>query len=377
MPAKNSVISADSHLNEPEEVYDRLPAQYRDRAPHIEIRDGIRHIVFEGKPSLPIEAPYPLNEDDQQRYWRDGEEVGRVMHRAGGCDIPLRLSDQEKDGVSAEVIYPHGTFSTFSSPDPGFQLALARVYNDYYHELFGAHLDRFVVSAVIPTVDIDDATAEVKRCAQKGFRSFSIPISMPLLPYNLPEYEPFWSTVEETQVPLALHVFTEGPGSWGNSPDQPQQTAAPGEALIIDVGGMASAISPLCLLVASGILERHPELRFVLVECGIGWLAWVLQTLDELYHKRHMWNEPRLKMLPSEYFKRQGAATFGDDPVGLSNRHVTGVDCLLWGSDYPHDEGTFPHSREVIERTFKDVPEAEKRKIVGGNAARLYGFPLN
>jgi predicted TIM-barrel fold metal-dependent hydrolase len=82
-------------------------------------------------------------------------------------------------------------------------------------------------------------------------------------------------------------------------------------------------------------------------------------------------------MAPSEYFRRQGYITFGDDPVGLFNRHFTGVDCLMWGSDYPHDEGTWPHSKEVIEETFKDLTAEEKRKIVGENAAALYGFPLN
>ena len=139
---------------------------------------------------------------------------------------------------------------------------------------------------------------------------------------------------------------------------------------------MAAAMKPLCLLVASGVLQRHPGLRFVLVECGIGWLAWVLQTLDEMHEKRHMWIEPRLPDRPSDYFRRQGGATFGDDLVGLRMRDVTGVESLLWGSDYPHDEGTFPHSREVIERTFRDVPEEEKQMIVGGNAARIYGFSM-
>ena len=118
--AEYKVISADSHLNEPQEVYDRLPAEYRARAPRIEVRDDQRYIIVEGQGPARIEAPNPLKEDDMNRYWRDNEEVGRVMHRAGGTDIPLRLTDQETDGVSAEVIYPHGTFHTFSSKGPRF-----------------------------------------------------------------------------------------------------------------------------------------------------------------------------------------------------------------------------------------------------------------
>ena len=134
-------------------------------------------------------------------------------------------------------------------------------------------------------------------------------------------------------------------------------------------------MKPMCLFIASGILERFPGLKFVLVECGIGWLAWVLQTLDQINEKRHMWISPKLGLKPSEYFRRQGAATFCDDEVGLANRGVTGIESLLWGNDYPHDEGTFPHSQAVIERVFKDVDAPERDKILFRNSAALYGFP--
>ena len=100
----------------------------------------------------------------------------------------------------------------------------------------------------------------------------------------------------------------------------PSNAPPPGEDLAFEVIDMAAAMHPLCLLVASGVLERHPKLRFVLVECGIGWLAWVLQTLGQINEKRHMWIRPKLELKPSEYFQRQGGATFCDDEVGLNNR---------------------------------------------------------
>ena len=364
------VISADTHLCEPLELYDRLPKNSRVRAPRLEIRDGMRHLVFEGQIPFPIEAPNPLTSDDKLRYWRDedDEEVGRVHHRAGGTDVDKRIRDQDSDGVSAEVIYPNGTRYTHNALDPDFQLQLAYLFNDYYHELFGAHRNRFVVSAPLPMLDIDNAIAEAERVAKLGFRSLSIPLYVPGSPYNLPRYDRFWSAVEEIGLPLSIHVFGITSGN------QDEYHPGPGEDLAFEIVDMASAMKPMCILVASGVLEQHPGLRFVLVESGIGWLAWVLQTLDQMHEKRHMWIEPRLALRPSEYFKRQGAATFCDDAVGLKNRRFTGADCLMWGNDYPHDEGTYPHSQEVIERLFEGVSEDDKRKILSTNAARFYGF---
>ena len=137
---------------------------------------------------------------------------------------------------------------------------------------------------------------------------------------------------------------------------------------------MGIAMKPMCELVASGTLQRHPGLKFVLAECGIGWLAWALQTLDQMQDKRHMWINTPLELRASDYFRRQGGATFADDPAGLNNLEITGADCLLWGNDYPHDEGTFPHSREAIERTFGGIGKDDKRKMLFENAARIYGF---
>ena len=369
-------ISADSHAEEPQELYWRLPEEYRARAPHIIVKHGRRYLFVEGQQDIPLDAPNPLKEEDMRRFFREDTGEGELPmsganNRGSGIDVPLRLADLEEDGVAAEVIYPQGIFKAFASPDTGYQRALTSLYNDWYREIFGDHPARFAASALLPMVDIPMAMDEARRVAGMGYRSLSVPLATPMVPYNHPAYEPFWATVEELQVPVAFHVFTYGTTGKINVDDQPE---GPGDNMAFTVTLMGQAMSPLTLLIASGVLERHPGLKFVLVEGGIGWLAWVLQMMDEMQIKRHMWADPKLPMKSSEYFKRQGYATFGDDAVGLANRAVTGVEGLMWGSDYPHDEGTFPHSREVIERTFADIPDDETRKIVGGNAARLYHF---
>ena len=329
-----TVISADSHVSEPRELVERLPPELRARAPRVEERETGTYYIQEGQ--LPVRldiAASNLTEEDKRREFRNEDDV--AVGKEAGVDIPLRLADLEEDGVSAEVIYPQAIFKTFTSPDPQYQMAFARTCNDWYIETFGPYRDKFVVSSVIPMLDIPGATEEAERVARLGCRSLSLPVSMPALPYNRPDYEPFWSAVEELGVPLAFHVFSRG----GNQvPEDRGEADSHGADMLYIALGMAEAMSPLAMLIASGVLQRHPNLKFVLV--------------------------------------RQGYVTFGDDEVGLRNRDITGVDCLMWGSDYPHDEGTFPHSREVIARTFKDTPDEETRKIVGGNAAALYGFGL-
>ncbi len=375
--ADYKIISADSHCEEPEELYEQLSPEYRERAPHIEKRgDGV-YMIQEGQIPVRVDLMTKrLTEEDKRLEFRGGsdEPTAYGNESAIGANVAQRLADLEEDGITSEVIYPQGLFKVFASPDPGYQLAFARMYNDWYGEVFNEYPDRFIPSAVIPMININEAIVEAERVVKLGFRSVSLPIAMPHLPYNRPEYEPFWAAIEEMSVPISFHTLTRGenPRVLGEG----EEDSYGADFIFINLG-MAEAMSPLCMLVGSGVLQRHPQLKFVLVECGTGWLAWFLNSMDEMYHKRHMWHRPKLELAPSEFFKRQGHITFSDDEIGLRNRDVTGVDCLMWGSDYPHDEGTFPHSREVVARIFKDISEEETRKIAGENAARLYNLSLN
>ncbi len=372
------IISADSHASEPPDMFDRLPPDMRHRAPKIEVIEGRRWMIVDGTRWGMLDAPHELSEDEKRVEGRGRLDFGLVDPREGGVDIPLRLADQEADGVSAEVVYPNGTFFIYASQHADYQMAAARVLNDYYADIFAGYPDRFVCSATISVADIENAIQESRRAIDMGFRSLSVPVTTQGAPYNWPEYEPFWTAVEEMGIPISFHVFTdERAGHDAEIPRGLGDEKGSGEDLSGMAMGMTAAMSPLSQLIAAGVLERHPDLKFVLVECGIGWLAWFLYALDDLAEERHMWQVPRLQMKPSEYFLRQGHITFGNDPVGLLNRVFTGVDCLLWGSDYPHDEGTFPHSQEIIAETFKDLTAEEKRKIVRDNAAKLYGFKLN
>ena len=359
------IISADSHVQEPPELYHKwIPSKYRDRIPRVEERNGGQYIVFDGmRPRRLDIADKEVTEDDENREFRGDDE--------GGRNIDRRRKDLARDGVSAEVIYPNSSLMLFNSDDAGYQFAVAQAYNDWCIDLFGAQGNQFIPVGIVPVRDIDMAVKEVERIAKLGYRSIKVPISNRERPYNLPDYDRLWSAINDSAMVLSLHSFTETddryPEDWG------EETGI-GGALNHMAMSFAEGMSPVSLLIASGALQRYPDMKFVVVECGAGWLAWLLHVLDEQVEKKHMWIKPKLDLKPSEYFRRQGAVTFSDDPIALNNIKFTGADGLLWGSDYPHDEGTFPHSQAVIDRTFQGISDADKRKIVHDNAARIYGL---
>ena len=266
------VISADSHASEPPDMFDRLPADMRHRAPKIEVIDGQRWMFIDGTRWGMLDAPNELTKDDKRVEGRGRMDFGLVHPREGGVDIPLRIADQEDDGVSAEVVYPNGTFFAFASKHADYQMAVSRILNDYYADIFASYPDRFVCSATIAVADIDNAIQESRRAIDMGFRSLSVPVTTQHAPYNWPEYEPFWAAVEEMGTPVSFHVFTgEGAAQESDFPRGLGDEKGSGEDLAGMAMGMAAAMSPLSKLISAGVLERHPELKIVLVECGIGW----------------------------------------------------------------------------------------------------------
>ena len=139
---------------------------------------------------------------------------------------------------------------------------------------------------------------------------------------------------------------------------------------------LAPTIEPVANLCASGVLERFPGVRFATIEAGIGWVPWALVAMDEAYHKHHMWAYPKLKALPSEYFKRHGFASFQEDAPGLELLERFGLeDCFMWANDYPHHEGTWPHSA-AGDRAHDGRAQRRRsaRRCSALNAARLFGF---
>ncbi len=363
-PNKYFMVSADTHANEPAGLWQqRIDAKYKSRLPRIETDpNGVRWSVMEGF------RPQKLRDSQFQ-----GEDLVRSK---AGADPEQRLRDLHADGVDAEVIFPNKGLSMWATSDPVFANAMCRVYNEWAWETFGSYNHVMSPMAAVATGDLDGAIAEIERTAALGFRGFTLPCKpnwgahdAEARNYNLPEFGRLWACVQATGRPVTFHVSTGR---------DPRAARGDGGAVINYVAhSLAPTIEPVVNLCASGVLERYPGIRFAAIEAGIGWVPWALVAMDEGYRKHHMWAYPKLKALPSEYFKRHGFASFQEDAPGLELLERFGLeDCFLWANDYPHHEGTWPHSAAAIERTMSGLSDGQRAKVLGLNAAKLFGFEV-
>ena len=361
---KYLMISADTHANEPADLWTtRIEAKYRDRLPQVRIDEkGDRWSVVEGNRPTKI---------------RIAAMVGQDQERNGaGATIEGRTADHRRDGIDAEVIFPNKGLAMWATPDAEFAMAQCRVWNDWAWEFYGPHNDTMSPMAAVATGDIPGTLAEIERTAKMGFRGLTLPCK-PVYGghdvddpnYNLPMYDPMWALIEEVDLPITFHISTGR---------DPRASKGMGGAVINYVShSLTPTVEPMANMCASGLLERFPKLQFALIECGIGWVPWALEAMDEAYRNHHFWVRPKLQGLPSDYFKQHGAAAFQEDPIGLALVEQCGLENnMLWANDYPHHEGTWPHSAEAIERTMAGVSDGTRAKILGLNANRMFNFNL-
>lgn len=363
----NGYVSADGHVVEPADLWTtRMDKQWRERAPHIESRPDGDFFIMGDLPPYPVGGEGAMIEDKIAGEIKGFSGYRYDANRTGAWDPQARLADQELDHLRAEVIYP-GVFGLLltSVQDPEFQRACFRTYNDWLAEFCAVAPKRLLGVAVLPTGGpIEWTIAEAERAAKHGLRSVMMPVE-PYRPYyqEAAYYEPLWPVLQDLGLPVAFHVAT------GKVLDERFRRFGVTAGV---VKNKMLVVMPAAELISLGVPARYPKLRFVLAESGIGHLAYAVRFMDHWWtdHRRWVGNpEP-----PSAYFQRQFWATFEDDRAGLLTRELLNVDHLMWGSDYPHTEGTFPRSREQIAQDFAGIPEAEVYKIVAGNTAQLYGL---
>ena len=362
-------VSADGHVVEPGDLWTtRMDKRFRDRAPHVDSRPEGDYYMIDGLEPLPVGLEGVSMED--KLAGKVETFIGRHAEtRPGANDPQARLRDQDMDHVQAEVIYPGAGLFISVAPDSEYRRECFRVYNDWLSEFCGAAPDRLLGVGLLPMKGpIEWAIEEAERAAKNGLRSVGIPTEVLGSPYKDERYDPLWAALQDLGLPVSLHV--------GMDEAFYTKTQRVGTGVAFVDTKICSMERAMAGLIWGAVAKRYPKMRFVLAEGGIGWIASILGTMDHYWSDHKHWMEPKTDELPSTYFKRQFWATFEDDRAGILTRELLGVDRLMWGSDYPHTEGTFPYSQEQIKKDFAGVPEGEVYQMVVGNAAQLYGLDV-
>ncbi len=359
-PNKYFMVSTDSHANEPPDLWEkRIEPKYRDRVPRIITDDqGVQWRYVEG-----------YRPDRVRVMSFEGEDWVRSK---AGADVQDRIRDNRGDGIDVEIIFPNKGLAMWATPDAAFANAQCRVWNDWAWEQYGAYPESMLPVGNVATGDLEGTMAEIARVAKIGFRALSLPCKpvwgghdVEHVNYNLPHFDPMWRLIEETGLPITFHISTGR---------DPRASRGNGGAVINYVThSLSPTIEPVANMCASGVLERFPGLRFATIEAGIGWVPWLLDAMDEGYRKHHMFVRPKLQGLPSDYYRKHAMASFQEDPTGLALAEKYNLtDNFMWANDYPHHEGTWPHSAEAIERTMPGLAEPQRAKILGLNAAQFF-----
>ncbi len=364
------IISSDSHVIEPEDLWEkRIDKRFRDRAPRLFhegetdqwVCDGMRFGVIGANQQAGVRF-----EDPSQLTIEGSMETVRL----GGVDPTAHVEDMDLDGVAAGVLYPSQGLTLFRIPASDVLSASFRAYNDYLAEFCSPYPDRLKGIAMVNVDDMEDGVAELERAAKIGLAGAMISID-PVLPYHHPAYDRFWATAEALNLPLSLHTGTM---RWKTGMD----TSAVVMQSAFDFSNREhNPRECVNSMVFAGIFERYPELKVGVVEFEVAWAPYFINRMDEFYKQRPTGVQlPRFKndMLPSDFFRNNIFIGFQEDDLGIQLRHHIGVNTLLWGSDYPHAESTFPKSREILGQILAGVPEDEQAKIAGENTAKLYGF---
>jgi predicted TIM-barrel fold metal-dependent hydrolase len=368
------ILDADAHVIEPPDTWQpRMPARLRDRAPRVlRMEDGGDAWQFDENKPLRRLGLIAMAGKSYLQFKNAGVPYEEI--RPGAWDAKARLADMDLDGVAAQVLYPTVALAgakTYSD-DPELQVACVRAYNQWLAELCAAGAGRLYGLGVIPTVGLDAAIAELRCSLELGHRGVILSRypSGGLKP--VPEDDQFFALAQEAGVALHIHIgsFTPNAGPLPTDGLEYLQLTAANKA-------GADAIPVVAQFLLSGIFDRFPRLKVVLVEANIGWIPTVLEQIDDIYLRFRFWtNTTSLKRMPSEYFYDNFRSTFLMDVHGVANRHKCGLENIMWSSDYPHSATDWPNSRVILERNFRGVPGAEVKKMVHDNAAALYKIEL-
>ena len=376
------VISSDCHAGLPQERYrDYLDPEYRD--------------AFDA--ALPIQDAEleRMSEKfliaDINREWRKG----RTEALSGAWDSDARNAVLDGDGIAGEVVFPDGITEKNTPPFgaglglpcderivPELQWAGARAHNRWLAEFCALEPARRCGVAIVPALwDVDEAVREVEWAKREGLGGILLPAqwgSHP--PYHHPRYDPLWAACADNDIVMHFHSGPAPMSDYFGRLDDPEAPELPGAMGIFVTEVVWWSTRPLSFLIWGGAFERHPNLKLAITESTTVWVPEYLTLLDQRYEETHFSAKlgdyrSHLSMKPSEYFAKHvalGASCMPRREAEL--RADIGMDAIMWGSDYPHPEGSWPYTADQMTTTFTDLPEDDIAAMLGGNAVRFYGL---
>lgn len=380
MTATAQIIDADAHVSPPPDFWQSyLPASLREKAPRLEHEEDADYVVFEGK-----RRKLNLMHGQAGRAGKDFKTQGKLTDmRAGGWLVEQRLDEMNLERIDGQVLFGGGPLGTH---DRELYIESFRAYNRWLADFCAQDKKRFRGVAYLPMQDINEAIGLMREAAALGYRACNIPAFPQTVPstsesaaaaqilaltgdaagerqYDLPEFDPFWAAAVELDMTLTIHL-----GARMARFDQPRYFMPD---LLMTKLTMAE---PIAILIFGGVFQRFPQLRFVTAESGGGWLAFAAEYMDNTWDRQRFWTKSNLKSPPSLFLEQNVFASFIRDRTAVFTRHLPGAKNIMWSSDYPHSETSYPKSQEWIARQFEGVPEDEKAWICGGLAAKVYGF---
>lgn len=376
------VISADCHLDIgwlPAELFvENAPADWRARMPRVVdtpkgkawVNNKGEHISYVGGVGTfgREYVPGSIHRADvmaSHGLYDDGKKgILRLS------DPQRRLQDQDTDGIQAEVIYGILGISNRMHDDEATSVVY-QIYNEYAATLWRTHPERFAGLACIPNTDAKLAADEIYKVAKLGMRGAEFNPVTANPPLWHPYWDPMWAAAAACNLPISFHTL----GTGGGLPEDVEpkvRLAAQATRLTQFQLAMAAHLSAV---IFGGVPERHPNLKLIMGEAGLGWIPYVLDRMD--YEWEDQFRELDLTMKPSDYWHRQMYATYQHDEIGIRLLDLLGEDNVMWGSDFPHPDGIWPDSQSFIQKQLSHLPAATRRKILCENAAKVYGFALN
>jgi predicted TIM-barrel fold metal-dependent hydrolase len=372
------VIDADVHVTPPPTFWaEYLSPKFREQAPSVESDGEFDYIVFEGE-----RRKVNLMQSQAGRDFKQYKNNGKLSDmRVGGWMPKQRLDDMNRDGIDKGVIFGGGPLQT---GDLDLYMASFDAFNRWQSDFCADSDDRLFGAAFLPMVDVQQTISMMHAARKRG----DVAVNLPAFPqsihkfttkdsvwqamtgdvtgnrqYRDPEFDPLWAAAIDLDMPITFHLGARVSRFKDKTNFLPDV-----------VMGKPAMLEIPAIMIYGGVFDRFPKLRIGLIEAGVGWIPWAANYMDRTWHMQRHWTECDIKHPPSYYFDQNVYASFISDPIGVELRHRPGGKNIMWSSDYPHSETTFPHSHKVIAENFQGVPHSERDWIIAGCAKKFYGL---